>query len=194
MSSDLEDFLKRAAQRRAEHVAVRGEQQERAQKQNLAPRAPEYTDRNRERAAPAFDDDDEVYVAEVVHPDPSGYPTFPSTSMAEHHSGTSIGSSPFNRDAVTLDAVTGNAVTGNAVTGNAVDRAYSPPSSQAPSNYETRAGWSGSVAQHDREQADAKTVGETASAASIVKLLKSPMGVKQAFLMREILDRPSSRW
>ena len=179
MSSELEDFLKRAAQRRAEHVAVRGEQQQRAQKRNLAPQSPEYTDRNRERAAPAYDDDDEIFVAEVVQPDADEYPTLSSTSLAEHHVVSTIGSSSLAREAAK---------------GEAVDRAYSPSSSQAPSNYETWASWSEAGGQQNREQAYAPKVTKNASASGLLQLLKSPLGVKQAFLMREILDRPSSRW
>lgn len=172
MGNELEDFLKRAAQRRAEHVAVRGEQQERAKKQNqsLAPRAPEYTDRNRERAASVVDDDEEVYVAEVVPAELAGSPAFSSGTFSEFHTGKETDSA-------------------------AVDRAYQPTSSQVPSNYETRSGW-GEPGSRENSQAykQPQTAGEKATAGALLNLLKSPMGVKQAFLMREILDRPSNRW
>ena len=82
MSSELDDFLKRAAQRRAEHAAVRGETQERQQRQ-AQQRKPEYTDRNRERTPMLLDDDEEIIVAEVV---PSGLGSTLSQDSVFQHS------------------------------------------------------------------------------------------------------------
>lgn len=61
MAGDLEDFLRRAAQRRGENAAAR---ENRPQPQ--PPRRPEYTDRNRERSMSTSDHDEEVVIADVV--------------------------------------------------------------------------------------------------------------------------------
>lgn len=176
MGNELEDFLKRAAQRRAEHVAVRGEQQQREQQRPVQSRAPEYTNRNRERATTRFEDEDEVIVAEVVPAGLAGQSAFPASGLAERHL-SSLGEA------------------------SKVDSVYAPTSSQTPASFENRA------VQDDRrgrtEGTDLMSVaspasqgisGKSSSASALVKLLKSPDGVRQAFLMREILDRPVDRW
>lgn len=63
MAGDLEDFLRRAAQRRAEAAAARPKQP-----QPQPPRRPEYTDRNRERSVSSGDVDEEVVIADLVPP------------------------------------------------------------------------------------------------------------------------------
>lgn len=63
MAGDLEDFLRRAAQRRAETAAARPKPP-----QPQPPRRPEYTDRNRERSMSTNDVDEEVVIADVVPP------------------------------------------------------------------------------------------------------------------------------
>lgn len=170
MGNELEDFLKRAAQRRAEHIAVRGEQQQREQQRAMPARAPEYTDRNRERMATLVEDDEEVFVAEVVPSGLAGQPAYTS-GLADRHLSTLAESS-------------------------AVDQAYAPTSHQTPSNYETRASWNepGQQSGSSGQAGQANKPQGNASASALVKLLKSPNGVRQAFLMREILDRPANRW
>lgn len=61
MAGELEDFLRRAAQRRGENAAARP-----ARPQPQPPRRPEYTDRNRERSMSMPDPDEEVVVADLV--------------------------------------------------------------------------------------------------------------------------------
>lgn len=63
MAGDLEDFLRRAAQRRAETAGARPKPP-----QQQPPRRPEYTDRNRERSMSTKDVDEEVVIADIVPP------------------------------------------------------------------------------------------------------------------------------
>ena len=175
MSSELDDFLKRAAQRRAEHAAVRGETQERQQRQ-AQQRKPEYTDRNRERTPMLLDDDEEIIVAEVV---PSGLGSTLSQDSVFQHS--TIGSGELSSLKTADEAP------------HQTNLAPIPPPReyQSPSNWAEKAPVAVTV-----QQGKAGTDQEAASgeASTLVRMLKSPAGIRQAFLMREIFDRPMDRW
>lgn len=65
MAGDVEDFLRRAAQRRVANAAAKAEEKARQEKQSR-PISVEYTNRNRERAATVVEPDDEVVVATLA--------------------------------------------------------------------------------------------------------------------------------
>jgi hypothetical protein len=175
MSSELEDFLKRAAQRRAEHAAVRGETQERQQRQ-AQQRKPEYTDRNRERTPMLLEDDEEIIVAEVVA---SGLDNALSKDSVFQH--TSVGSGELS-SLRTADAPTHQ---------SSLAPVPPPREYQSPSNWAAKAPVAATV-QQGKAGTDQKAA--SGEATTLVRMLKSPAGIRQAFLMREIFDRPMDRW
>lgn len=172
MAGDLEDFLKRAAQRRAENEAVRREEQTR-QQQAQQRRRPEYTNRDAERRA-VFDeygeDEEEVYVAELVR-EPNEESVQSWRDRAENRF-TSHKEPPQH-----------------------------PPVDQADERLEARLH---STFDHAVGRLDdspgfagdraAENEADRRAAQEILKLLQNPQGVRQALMLREILDRPVDRW
>lgn len=142
MSGDLEDFLRRAAQRRQAKAA---QQQQPAQQQRPRSR-PQYSDSRTERIVQAVDDD--IPVAEVVEDDTS--------SLAARR----------RRLEQSKKA---------AEQAEAAKRVRSAKPSARP--------------------ATAATIPLAGSAAQdLLRILRQPGGIKQAILLREILDRPEHRW
>jgi hypothetical protein len=140
MSGDLEEFLRRAAERRRERAAQQQAQQE-AQQPHRRPR-PEYTDRQAERVARAMEAmaaDDEPLMGK-----PSGEEAS-SEALPEAH--------------------------------------VPPPSPPAPPSppLESPAGQVGLPTSE-------------VSSKQLMEWMRTPAGLKQAILIREILDRPTHRW
>jgi hypothetical protein len=171
MPNDLEDFLKRAAQRRAEQAALR--EQQKAAAGGRRPGAPEYTDRSRERNVPVLvEDDEEVFVAEVV---PARLTELPQSQPSQ------VGGSMQDRHLSSLTISSGIDTTDEAF----AERGRSFDNHLVPARKSV-----------DATRAPAAPVAPPAAitAATIQKLLTSADGVRQAFLMREILSRPTDRW
>jgi hypothetical protein len=170
MSGDLEDFLKRAAERRQ----AKASQQKQSAPQKRVP--PQYSDRRTERA-PQPVPDAEIVEAQVV-----------------------TGSSAEN--VVVAQAVTGSqdrsgqaARSGRRKATNAGAAAPSRLAAESKAKATAvakRKSNSTPYAQRDATADSQQSVGF--SAEDLVAMLKRPGGVKQAFLLREILDRPEHRW
>ncbi len=136
MPGDLEDFLRRAAQRRQ---AKTQQQQQPAQKQR-----PQYSDRRTERVVQAVEvDTEEPHVADIVDQEVG--------ALADEHKRA--------REArkAAAKAKRKSSRGGQTKTGLAI-------------------GLSGNSPQ------------------DLARLLADPAGLKQAILLREILDRPEHRW
>jgi hypothetical protein len=172
MPRDLEDFLRRAAQRRAENETVRREQQQRDEQASRRPRSPEYTDRNAERQAAfeEYDDEDEqtVFIGKEV--DAGG----------ETNLGTPLGEAAARQDA------------GQSDWGQSLDQSDQRVAERLKQTFDHEVGNlddSPGFAGQPREG-----VADRRAAREIIRLLQSPQGVRQALMLREILDRPRSRW
>lgn len=178
MAGNLDDFLKRAAQRRAQsEAAKRGQQHQQA----VPPRRrPEYTDQRRERQVVMADDDDDVVVAEVVpgiRGEAKPYRQFPASSSGDSSgvgstSGSSQLQSSSNHPVSTFEARARDA----AVVSVAGQAATEPQSGQRVSGLPEAA------------------IVERPAAHPLVAVFKNPQSIAQAILMREILDRPIDRW
>ena len=148
MSGDLEDFLRRAAQRRQAKAAQ-------ANQPAAAPRKrPQYSNSRTERVARTVETDratDEVLVAEVV----------------DHNSI------------------------------NKYDRRKTSTEQQQAKAVEKQAGTAAANSATDRSSSkrDAASAALNSQAGiELLNALRSPGGVRQAILLREILDRPTHRW
>lgn len=151
MSGDLEDFLRRAAQRRQAKSAQRPQQQQ----QTPRPK-PQYSNRSTERVVDAVIVD-EPMMAEVVAEDSN-----PLAAQQRHLQESRKAAALAQAEAAKkLSKIKGRRLAkGRAAVG-------SGPSSLALSG----------VTSED-----------------LIRLLSSPQGIKQAILLREILDRPEHRW
>lgn len=138
MAKDLEDFLKRAAQRRAENAAYRKEVVQRQQGANVKA-APEYTNRRLERQ-------------------------LLSQADAEEGGGASSKKEPTSEFVSRAEKIFDHEV------GN-LDKSPSFAGIQAA-----------------RPQVAMSVV------EPIFELFRDPQRLAQAFILREILDRPSDRW
>lgn len=163
MGGDLDEFLKRAAQRRVANAAAKAEETARQQKPPR-PVAPEYSSRQKERQVTPGAADEEPVVATLVNS--SGTTAFPGAIQA-------------------------------ATISPAIDQADERMSSRIHDKFDQEVG----NLDPSREFAGAKTVGTGGASVtrnSVVvqlrQLLASPMGLKQAVLLREILERPEHRW
>ena len=145
MSGDLEDFLKRAAQRRAQK-----QQQQGGMSRPSAPprRSPEYTDSRQERQIRQ----------QVEQPIPVAEPIEPIDPLAEKR------------------------------------RKLKEAKRRAKEARE-------SISAHQRrsepeiiEDASAMILQGGNPAEQLLDLIQRPGGIQQAFLLREILDRPEDRW
>lgn len=172
MAGNLDDFLKRAAERRAQsEAAKRGQQRQQA----VPPRRrPEYTDQRRERQVVMTDDDDDVVVAEVVpgiRGESKPYRQFPTSSSGDASSGGELQATSDNSASIFET--------------RARDAAVISVAGQSASG--TQSG------QRGAGLPDAAVV-ERPAAHPLVALFKNPQSIAQAILMREILDRPVDRW
>ena len=147
MSGDLEDFLRRAAQRRQAKAAQ-------ANQPTATPRKrPQYSNSRTERVTRTVETQatEEVLVAEVVdHPSPNQYDRR-ETGTEQQQAKTAK---------TQAEAAASRSATGKSSTKS--DAASSALNSQA--------------------------------GVELLDALRSPGGVRQAILLREILDRPTHRW
>ncbi|XZE56435.1 hypothetical protein SH139x_002548 [Planctomycetaceae bacterium SH139] len=164
MAGDLEDFLRRAAQRRAENATIEQEQRDRAQ-QAAQRKRPEYTDRAAERAVTTAEDHDVVIAAELVHSEPE-------LSRLKQQNPT--------KDAYSTPVSSVGSGTGT-------DYKQPTPHQAFDDLAVNRAGSSRNSDTQPIHQ-DQRT------AAEIIQLFRSRQGIRQALMLREILDRPSHRW
>lgn len=174
MSGDLEDFLKRAAERRQAKAAQ--------QKQNAPQKrvAPQYSDRRTERTP------ESVLDAEIVEAQVVSAPVDENVVVAQAVTGSQArGRQDRSRQ---VQRSGGRKATNVDV---AVTRLTSDAKTQATAVAEGDSNampYSQSISARDSE----KPV--RFSAEDLVAMLKRPGGVQQALLLREILDRPEHRW
>ncbi len=149
MSGDLEDFLRRAAERRREKAAERPAPQPRRQR-------PEYTDSRRERDA------DPIEVAEIVEDSDEE----PENAMTRAIAAQRRQIREAERQAERI-------------------RAQAKPASR----------------ERDPSRGNQKTTPEPpaqpslpASLDELAEILSTPGGLRQAILMKEVLERPEHRW
>ena len=170
MSGDLEDFLKRAAERRQAKAAQ--------QKQSAPPKRvpPQYSDRRTERA-PRPVPEAEIVEAQVV-PAASADNVVVAQTVTENQARSSQANRSGRRKAVKANAKAPSRIASEAKSGatasaggNSNSRPYAQPTASTDSK---------------------QPVGF--SAEDLVAMLKRPGGVQQALLLREILDRPEHRW
>ncbi len=140
MSGDLEEFLRRAAERRRERAAQQQAQQE-AQQHRRSPR-PEYTDRQAERVARAWE-------AQAIEDEP----------------------------------MMGEPISDEAIVPTAREASGQPPATPANPSPPLKS----PSAQGGPPLAEA-------SPEELMEWMRTPAGLKQAILIREILDRPTHRW
>lgn len=181
MAGDLEDFLRRAAQRRAEAAATRPKQ---AQPQS--PRRPEYTDRNRERSTSTDDADEEVVVADLVPPvvQPRRQtPQPPSPGPIQR------GSVPIQRGAGPIQRVP-----------EQIQRATQQIQIAAQQTQRDVQRAQHAVGEAQRSALEAQRLNDIPEFAAdptvqaLLRLMTNPSGIRQAILAREILDPPHHRW
>lgn len=152
MSGDLEDFLRRAAQRRQAKAAEERGASARPSGAGSGPRVrPEYSNSRTERVVSAGDAD-EVLVAELVEEEVHD-------SIAERMQ--------------RLEAAKRAAAEAESSLGRLRRGEHKP---QSPTPTTTGPFFSGDPAR------------------DLVKLLREPGGIRQAILLREIMDRPTHRW
>jgi len=186
MSGDLEDFLKRAAERRQSRQAKTPPQPQ----QRPAAR-PEYTDARRERTVrPPAGDDDEIVVAQVIEEPLAKRIAELQRKQAEAQSARHANreGSASRREAHPVEsamAENDRKRVARRDAGRAESAAMSRPRSDAPASKAAALGESASAAEHF----DADSLID-----ELVASLKSPQGLRKAMLMREILDRPEHRW
>lgn len=155
MSGDLEEFLRRAAQRRRERAA-----QHQAQQPKPRPR-PEYTDRRAERAATAQYDqatEDAPLIAEVVDKEDVAETIAQVRSAVQSQSRQPAPSRQSD-----------------------VSPQKTSPQKPAPAAVQ--------IADEVASLPQAEVTPE-----ELMAWLRNPAGLKQAILIREILDRPTHRW
>jgi hypothetical protein len=192
MSGDIEDFLKRAAQRRQ---ARQANQPPAPPKTQQPPPRPEYTDARRERSVQPVDDDDEIVIAEMIQ-----QPLAERIADLQRKQADSQASKQAGRagSAAKRDAVAGESDMArndrNRATRRAADRAEAAIQSRrgnsplaAPVAAQTAAAMRNAVASG---QADC----DTELMKDLLQSLKSPNGLRHAVLLHEILDRPVHRW
>ncbi|MCH1441245.1 MAG: hypothetical protein L7W43_16400 [Rubripirellula sp.] len=170
MSGDLEDFLKRAAERRQAKAA----QQNQNAPQKRVP--PQYSNRRTERT-PRPVQDAEIVEAQVVSA--SGNENVVVAQAVK-------GSQNHARQDRSRQAKRSEGQTSNA--GLAPNRQASEAKKQATAGDADSTPYS----QSTSTTASQESVGF--SAEDLVAMLKRPGGVQQALLLREILDRPEHRW
>ncbi len=164
MAGDLEDFLRRAAQRRAENSTIEQEQRERAKKAAQRKR-PEYTDRAAERAVTIAEDNDVVIAAELVPQEPE------STRLKQQNPTKDAYATPASSSGSGSGSDYKQPTPHQAFDDLAVNRAGSSRTSDTKPVHE-----------------------DQLTAAEIIELFRSRQGIRQAMMLREIFDRPIQRW
>ena len=156
MSGDLEDFLRRAAQRRQAKAAQERAASARPSESRSGSRArPQYSNSRTERVVSA-DEADEILVAEVV----------------DDEAHNSIADRMRRLEAAKQAAAEAESSLGSLR--RAEHKSQHKPPAKAPAA-------AGPLLSGDPIQ-------------DLIKLLRQPTGVRQAILLREILDRPTHRW
>ncbi|HBJ35442.1 MAG TPA: hypothetical protein DDZ51_11960 [Planctomycetaceae bacterium] len=192
MSGDIEDFLKRAAERRQARQASRPA----APQQSQRPAArPEYTDSRRERSVRPREDDDELVVAEVIEQPLAKRIADLKQKQAEVQAAkqSDRAGSAAKRDAVAVESDMSRNDR-NRATRRAADRAEAALQSRRGS-----APLSAPVAaQTAASQRNAIAAGQVDAGGELInellQSLKSPNGLQRAVLLHEILERPVHRW
>jgi hypothetical protein len=146
MSGDLEDFLRRAAQRRQAKAAQQSEPAPRRQ-------PPQYSDRRTERLVQARETD-EVLTAEVVQDDSSSIAA--RMRRIEEAKKAAAKAEAEAEAAEKLAKARGKSI-----------RSKSPSVAVAMPENQTQ---------------------------GLIRMLRDSAGIRQAILLREILDRPEHRW
>jgi hypothetical protein len=166
MSGDIEDFLRRAAQRRQARQANNPPSA-------APPTRPEYSDARRERMPQVRDDDDELVIAEVVE-EPL------SRKLAELKRAQA--SAQAMREATTrAERQRASESTHGLGAQRLADRpSVPPPGQQAMSASRT-------------SQAPGPDV-QSVAIGDLHESLRSAQGLRSAILLHEILDRPVHRW
>jgi hypothetical protein len=192
MSGDIEDFLKRAAERRQARQANRPATPHQAQR---PPARPEYTDSRRERTVRPREDDDELIVAEVVEQPLAKRIAELQQKQAESQAAKQAdrAGSASKRDVVAVESdMTRN--DRNRETRRAADRAEAAMQSRrgntplaAPIAAQTAASQRNAIAAGQIDSGN-ELINE------LLQSLKSPQGLQRAVLLHEILDRPVHRW
>jgi hypothetical protein len=170
MSGDIEDFLRRAAERRQARQANKP-----AAPPPQAPR-PEYSDARRERA-PRARDDDELVVAEVVE-EPL------SRKLAELKRAQAAAQA--TREAARAQSRHGGSVP---PVGHASPVQPLRPSERVPLASANSQGGSPTVTS----KAAAPDL-QNAAITDLHEILKTPQGLRSAILLHDILARPEHRW
>lgn len=194
MSGELEDFLRRAAQRRAENAAARSQRPQ-------PPRRPEYTQRDRERVMTSSDPDDEIVVADLVQSQP----------VEERPRRMSVGNESAEAIRQKLKAKLEQASAAHSREGRAGGSEHREAASGQGNLGQSNLGLGslgqgnigqgnvgqgvGLLGQMAREpEAVTGTSGGSPALQAVLRLIHDPHGVDQAILAREILDRPTHRW
>lgn len=169
MSGDLEDFLARAAKRRAEKASQQREQEVRGQTQRSRTAVQsQYSNRKTERLVRLDDDDDEILEAEIVA-ELVPEKTTKRLNDAKAASPISLGQKVSEQKT----------------------------SEQKTSEQKTRVLRSSRSPKSGESTGRALPAGESSTginALELVQMLGRPGGVRQAFLLKEIIDRPVKRW
>lgn len=174
MSGDIEDFLKRAAQRRQARQGGSPEPSPAA-----PPPRPEYSSARRERVArPVEDDDDELVVAEVVQQ--------PLSERIAELKRTQAAAQASRQDARQGTAARRDTATAKAEAARLKRvMAQTPaPAARPPQN----------ISATSAERQAAASSHPDALIDELLKSLSSPGGLRKAILLHEILDRPEHRW
>ncbi len=173
MSGDIEDFLRRAAERR------QARQANKSAPPATASSRPEYSDTRRERTPQARDDDDELVVAEVIE-EPL------SRKLAE-----------LKRAQATAQAM--REASGR--TESQPGPSGSPPIGGTHSAESQRPATRASILSPSRSTASQSVTSQapgpdlqSVAIGDLHEALKTPQGLRSAILMHEILDRPEHRW
>lgn len=170
MSGDLEDFLKRAAERRQAKAA----QQKQTAPQKRVP--PQYSDRRTERI-PRPVPEAEIIEAQVVSES-----TAENVVVARAAAGNQDRSKQAARSRVRKGTRSGAPVPSQLAQDKKAEAAVASKGNSTSTPYVESTATTGVQ----------KSVGF--SAEDLVAMLKRPGGVQQALLLREILDRPEHRW
>lgn len=197
MSGDIEDFLKRAAQRRQERQA---NQPPVPPKTSQPPPRPEYTDARRERSVSPIDDDDEIVIAQVVQAPVAERIAELKRRQAEAQSGgldrrpvQSAGREPATRPVAPLPPTARQVPTSGR--GAVSDRATVPGRGAATASVSATSGPGGAAQSGFMASGAQLSAGaDDALIEQLLSSLRNPQGLKQAVLLHEILDRPVHRW
>ena len=169
MSGDLEDFLKRAAERRQAKAA----QQKQSAPQKRVP--PQYSDRRTERTPKSVPD------AEIVEAQLVTASVVENVAVAQAVTGSQDRSRQEGRSGGRKATKADAAPSRLAREAKASSKVFSADNSNSMPYAEP-------TATNGSQQSTGL------SAEDLIAMLKRPGGVQQAILLREILDRPEHRW